>query len=67
MGFRLGQAEPLLVPGMMLDMVVHASVDRYYDQPRAELHIIDFSRSDGQSLHCQEAAKADADVVLNET
>ncbi len=66
-GFRLGQAEPLLVPGMMLDMVVHASVDRYYDQPRAELHIIDFSRSDGQSLHCQEAAKADADVVLNET
>ena len=66
-GFRLGEAEPLLAPGMLLDMVVHVSVDRYYHQPRAELHIVDFSRSDGQSLHRQEAVCVPPDVVLNES
>ena len=47
--FRLGEAEPLLAPGSSLDLVVQTSVDRYYDQPRAELHIIDLARSDGHS------------------
>ncbi len=50
-GFALGPAEPLLFPGMMLDLVVHAGVDRYYRQPRMELHIIDFARHDGGPLH----------------
>jgi single-stranded-DNA-specific exonuclease len=55
-GFRLGEAEALLVPGMKLDLVVHASVDRYYHQPRAELHIVDLARSDGGWLHQREPA-----------
>ncbi len=57
-GFRLGEAEPLLAPGMMLDMVVHTGVDRYFDQPRAELHILDLARSDGVPLHSSDWALA---------
>ncbi len=55
-GFRLGGAEPLLAPGMKLDLVVHACVDRYYNQPRAELHVVDFARSDGGLLLQEEPA-----------
>ncbi len=63
-GFGLGDAEPLLTVGMMLDLVVHASVSHYYQQPQAELHIIDFSRSDGRSLHGEATVSPTADVVL---
>lgn len=66
-GFRLGEAEPLLAPGMMLDIVVHAHVDRYYDKPRAELHILDFSRADGMALHQEESATPRPDGVLSES
>ena len=63
-GFRLGDAEPLLAVGMTLDMVVHASTSHYYQRPQPELHIIDFSRSDGQALHGEDTVPAAADVVL---
>ena len=63
-GFGLGDAEPLLTVGMMLDLVVHASVSHYYQQPQAELRIIDFSRSDGRPVHGETTAAEAADSVL---
>ncbi|MGC9259379.1 MAG: single-stranded-DNA-specific exonuclease RecJ [Phycisphaerae bacterium] len=56
-GFTLGEAEPLLFPGMMLDLVVHAAVDRYDYQPRLELHIIDLARQDGGPLRNPEPTR----------